>query len=61
MHLTKKISRAAAPLLALLTLFTAGCVTTTIQDNDTAYVYVAENGSITYRGNLYSDPEEVAD
>lgn len=60
MNLTNKHTPLAFLFLFLI-LFSVGCVTTTIQDNDTAYVYVAENGTITYRGTLYSTPEDVAD
>lgn len=48
-------------LSASVAFFSAGCVTTTIEDSDSAYVYVAENGTITYRGEIYSSPSEVID
>ena len=48
-------------LFAFLACFSTGCVSTTIEENNSAYVYIAENGTITYRGEIYSSPDDVID
>ena len=60
MHASPKLLITSS-LIAVLAIFPIGCMTTTVKSHNSAFVYIAENGTITYQGNIYTSPNEVSE